>query len=69
MGRMEPMERAEHDGKRTDRQVGDGEADADAEFAIEYAGAAIDEAEYAVLEAILARASADDAASARSRRG
>ncbi len=59
--------RAEHDGKRTDRQVAD--AEPDAEFAIEYAGAAIDEAEYAVLEAIHARASADDAASARSLRG
>ena len=55
---------ADHDGKTTERRAGDGEADADAEFAIEYAGAAIDEAEYAVLEAILARERVDDAASA-----
>ena len=42
-----------------ERQIGD------AESPIEYASAATDEAEYAVLEAILARASADDAANAR----
>jgi hypothetical protein len=68
-GKDAHRKKADHDGKRTERRAGGREADADAEFAIEYAGAAIDEAKYAVLEAILARKSADDAGSTCSRRG
>ena len=39
-------------------------AEADASFAIDYASAAIDEAEYAVLDATLARKKADEMAAA-----
>jgi hypothetical protein len=42
-------------------------ADADAELAIDYAYSAIEEAEYAVLDAILARRDAEEAAAAVSR--
>jgi hypothetical protein len=40
------------------------QAEADASFAVDYAYAAIDEAEYAVLDAALARKEADEMAAA-----
>ncbi|MCU1456599.1 MAG: hypothetical protein JWL73_691 [Actinomycetia bacterium] len=51
---------AEHDVKAAQRKAD--QADDDAAFAIDYAYAAIDEAEYAVLDAALARVKADDLA-------
>ena len=53
---------AAHDLKMTQR-IAD-QAEVDAEFAIDYAYAAIEEAEYAVLEATLARMEADELAEA-----
>ena len=54
--------RAAHDLKMAQR-VADG-AEADADFAVDYAIAAIEEAEYAVLDATLARMNADELAGA-----
>jgi hypothetical protein len=54
--------RASHDLKMAQRTA-DG-AEADAEFAVDYALAAIEEAEYAVLDATLARMEADELAEA-----
>jgi len=54
--------RAAHDLKMAQR-VADG-AEADADFAVDYAIAAIEEAEYAVLDATLARMQADELAGA-----
>jgi len=51
--------KAEHDAKRAERRAEHSEVDA--EFAVDYAYGAIIEAEYAVLDAILARAEAEDA--------
>jgi hypothetical protein len=51
--------KAAHDAKRAEDRA-DG-SEVDAQFAIEYAFAAIEEAQYAVLNAILARAEAEDA--------
>jgi len=45
------------------QRVADG-AEADADFAVDYAIAAIEEAEYAVLDATLARMEADELAGA-----
>jgi hypothetical protein len=53
---------AAHDLKKA-RRIAD-QAEVDAEFAIDYAYAAIEEAEYAVLEATLARMEADEVAEA-----
>ena len=53
---------ATHDLKKA-RRIAD-QAEVDAEFAIDYAYAAIEEAEYAVLEATLARMEADEVAEA-----
>ena len=53
--------KAQHDVNRSERRAED--AEVDAEFAIDYAYAAIEEAEYSVLDAILARAEAADARS------
>jgi hypothetical protein len=52
--------KAERDAKKAETRAEN--AEADAEFAIDYAYAAIGEAEYVVLDAILARAEAEDAA-------
>jgi hypothetical protein len=54
------------DARKTQREAKDAEehaeqAEADASFAIDYAYSAIGEAEYAVLDAILARQTADEA--------
>jgi hypothetical protein len=50
-----------HEAKEAEKRAES--AEADASFAIDYAYAAIEEAEYSVLDAILARANADEAAS------
>jgi hypothetical protein len=52
--------RAEHDLDRANKRAEN--AEGDAAFAIDYAVAAIDEAEYAVLDAALARKEADELA-------
>ena len=52
--------RAEHDLDRANRRAEN--AEGDAAFAIDYAVAAIEEAEYAVLDASLARMEADELA-------
>ncbi len=54
--------RAEHDLDRANKRAEN--AEGDAAFAIDYAVAAIDEAEYAVLDAALARKEADELAGA-----
>jgi hypothetical protein len=54
--------RAEHDLDRANMRAEN--AEADAAFAIDYAVAAIEEAEYAVLDAALARKEADELAGA-----
>jgi len=54
------VHKAERDLKRADNNAE--HAERDAAFAIEFASAAIDEAEYEVLDAILARAYADELA-------
>ena len=54
--------RAEHDVDRANKRAEN--AEGDAAFAIDYAVAAIDEAEYAVLDASLARMEADELAGA-----
>ena len=54
------IRKAEHDVKRAEKDAE--RAEHDAAFAIEFAYAAIEEAEYEVLDAILARAYADELA-------
>jgi hypothetical protein len=54
--------RAEHDVDRANNRAEN--AEVDAAFAIDYAVAAIEEAEYAVLDASLARMEADELAEA-----
>ena len=54
--------RAEHDLDRANKRAEN--AEGDAAFAIDYAVAAIDEAEYAVLDASLARMEANELAGA-----
>jgi hypothetical protein len=52
--------RAERDAKKAERQADD--AEADAAYAVEFAISMLDQAEYAVADAIIARADADDLA-------
>jgi hypothetical protein len=52
--------RAERDVKRAERSAD--EAEQDAEYAVEFAISMLDQAEYAVADAIIARADADDLA-------
>jgi hypothetical protein len=54
--------KAEHDVDRANKRAEN--AEGDAAFAIDYAVAAIEEAEYAVLDAALARKEADELAGA-----
>jgi hypothetical protein len=56
--------KSEHDAKKAEKRAA--AAEADAEFAIDYAYAVIEAAEYAVLDAALARAEADAATGASS---
>jgi hypothetical protein len=56
--------KAEHDASRAETKAEKAEANAD--FAVKFASAAIDEAEYAVLSAMLARKDADELAAASS---
>ncbi len=56
--------RAEHDVMQAQRRADD--AEQDAVYAVEFAISILDQAEYAVADAIIARADADDAAAAQS---
>jgi hypothetical protein len=57
---------AEHDASKAEKRAERAEANAD--FAVKFASAAIDEAEYAVLSALLARRDADELATAGARK-
>jgi hypothetical protein len=52
--------RAEHDLNRAERRAGD--AEEDAAYAVEFAISMLDQAEYAIADAVIARADADDLA-------
>jgi hypothetical protein len=60
MRRTVDEKKAEHEAMKVERRAE--HAEADASFAIDFAFAAIEEAEYAVLDAILARETADEQA-------
>lgn len=55
--------RAEHDVKRAEHLAD--EAEEDAVYAVQFAISTLDEAEYAIADAVIARADADDLASAQ----